>query len=159
MDILVVILLCLLGLILIMVEIFLIPGVTITALVGAAFSIGGIYYAFTRLGVGAGVLTLLISILAIGAAFIYLVKSKALDKTIGLKTNIDSSVASGEHLNIAVEDIGITISRLNPIGKVKVNGITFEAKSLNEFIDEDVEIVVLKVTPTQLIVKQNILND
>jgi len=155
MDILIVIILCLLGLILILVEIFLIPGVTITALVGAAFSIGGIYYAFTRIGVGAGLIALLISGFAIGAAFIYLVKSKALENTIGLKTNIDSSVASGDYLNISVGDKGTTISRLNPIGKVKVNGITMEAKSLDEFIDEDIEIVVLKVTPMQLIVKQN----
>jgi Membrane-bound serine protease (ClpP class) len=155
MDILIVIMLCLLGLILILVEIFLIPGITITALVGAIFSIGGVYYAFTHIGVGAGLIALLVSVLAIGAAFIYLVKSKALDKTIGLSTNIDSSVASGDHLNISVGDKGTTISRLNPIGKVKVNGITMEAKSLDEFIDEDVEIDVLKVTPMQLIVKQN----
>ena len=153
MDVLIVIILCLLGLILILVEIFLIPGITITAIAGTAFTIGGIYYAFSRLGAGAGFLTLIISIILIGVSFIYLVKSKTLDKTIGLKADIDSSVASDDHLSISVGDIGRTISRLNPIGKMKVNNITIEAKSLDEFIDEDVEVVVLKVTPTQLIVK------
>ena len=153
MDILIVIVLCLLGLILILVEIFLIPGVTITAVFGLAFTVGGVYYAFSRLGTEAGLISLLISAVTIGASFIYLVKSKTLDKTIGLKANIDSTVASNDYLNVAPGDEGKTISRLNPIGKVKVNGITFEAKSLDEFIDEEVEIVVLKVSPTQLIIK------
>lgn len=153
MDIIIVIILCLLGLFLILVEIFLIPGITITAVAGLAFTVGGIYYAFSRMGTGAGLLTLLVSLVCIGIAFIYLVKSKTLDKTIGLKTDIDSTVASDDYLKVSPGDNGITISRLNPIGKVKVNGITFEAKSQNEFIDEDSDIVVLKVTPMQLIVK------
>lgn len=153
MDILIVVILCLLGLVLILLEVFLIPGITITAIAGVAFTIGGIYYAFTRLGTGPGLLALFVSAVCIGASFIYLVKSKALDKTIGLKTDIDSSVASDDYLSIAVGDEGKTLSRLNPIGKVKVNGITIEAKSQDEFVDENVEIIVLKVTPMQLTVK------
>ena len=154
MDVLIVAILCFLGLVLILIEIFLIPGVTLMAIAGIAFIGGGVYYAFSHIGIGAGFLTLLISLLCIGAAFIYLVKSKTLDKTIGLKTNIDSSVASNDYQNISIGDTGMTISRLNPIGKVKVNGITIEAKSLDDFLDEEVEIEVLKVNPTQLIVKQ-----
>ena len=153
MEILIVIILCLLGLILVLVEIFLIPGITLLAVVGAGFMVGGVYYAFSYIGAGAGSLTLALSVLSVGAAFIYLVKSKTLDKTIALTTDIDSSVASDDYRKIATGDEGLTISRLNPIGKVKVGGIVFEAKSLDEFIDEDMEIVVLKVTPTQLTVK------
>jgi membrane-bound ClpP family serine protease len=152
MDIVIVIVLCLMGIVLILVEIFLIPGVTIAAVAGAAFSIGGIYYAFHSLGAIAGIITLVVMLAIIGIAFIYLVKSKALD-TIALKTNINSTVVSEEYLNIAVGDTGISISRLNPMGKVRINNITIEAKSLNGFIDENKEIEVLKITVNQLIVK------
>ena len=152
MDIFIVIILCLLGLILVLIEIFLIPGVTITAVVGGLFAAGGVYYAFENLGNTTGMITLIAVLITFGAAFVFLIKSRALDK-IALKTNIDSTVASKEQLNIVVGDEGITVSRLNPIGKVKVNAITMEGKSLGDFIDEGSEIVVIKVSPTQLIVK------
>jgi membrane-bound ClpP family serine protease len=151
MNILIVIILCLLGIILILVEIFLIPGITITAIAGGAFIVGGIFYAF-RLGTPVGVIALLLTALVFGIAFVYLIKSKVLE-TIALKTDIDSTVASTDSLNISAGDEGVAISRLNPVGKVKVNDIVMEGKSLGDFIDEDAEIVVIKVTPTQLIVK------
>jgi len=151
MDILIVIVLCLIGIILILVEIFLIPGLTITAIGGAAFSIGGIYYAFRNLGTTAGIITLLLVIAIIGAAFVYLIKSKALDR-IALKTNIKSTVADKESLDISVGDTGVSVSRLNPMGKVRVNNITMEAKTLGGFIDENTAIKVVKVSPSQLIV-------
>jgi membrane-bound ClpP family serine protease len=151
MDILIVIVLCVLGILLILVEIFLIPGLTITAFAGAAFSIGGIYYAFRSLGVTAGIITLLAVVAAIGFAFIYLVKSKALER-IALKTDIDSTVAAKELTGISEGDEGITVSRLNPIGKVRVNNITMEAKTISGFIDENTAIKVIKTSPTQLTV-------
>jgi membrane-bound ClpP family serine protease len=151
MNILIVIILCLLGIILILIEIFLIPGITITAVAGGAFLVGGIYYAF-HLGTPVGVIALLSTAFVFGIAFVYLIKSKALE-TIALKTNIDSTVASNDSLKISEGDEGVAVSRLNPIGKVKVNDIIMEGKSLGDFIDEDAEIVVIKVTPTQLIVK------
>ncbi|MDR0681354.1 MAG: hypothetical protein LBG15_05840 [Dysgonamonadaceae bacterium] len=152
MDLLIVIILCLLGIFLILVEIFLIPGITVTAVLGGLFTVGGIYYAFSHLGATAGFVTLILTLLIIGIAFVYLVKSKALD-TIALKTNINSTVASKEPLSISEGDKGISLSRLNPIGKVKVNNIVIEGKSIGDFIDENTEIEVVKVKPTQLIVK------
>jgi len=154
MDILIVIVLCIIGILLILAEIFLIPGLTITAIAGAAFSIGGIIYAFQYLGTTAGIITLISVALSIGIAFVYLVKSKALD-VIALKTDIDSTVAAKELTDIKEGDTGITISRLNPIGKVRVNNISMEAKTLSGFIDENTEITVIKVFPTQLIVTTN----
>jgi len=154
MDILIVIVLCIIGIVLILVEIFLIPGLTVMAIAGGAFSIGGIYYAFRNLGTTAGIVTLLLVVAMVGIAFIYLVKSKALDH-IALKTNIDSTVTDKELPDISVGDNGITISRLNPMGKVRINNITMEAKTMSGFIDENTTVTVVKVSPTQLIVRTN----
>jgi membrane-bound ClpP family serine protease len=137
---------------LILVEIFLIPGLTITAVAGGAFSIGGVYYAFSHLGTTGGVITLFALVAIIGVSFVYLVKSKALD-SIALKTDINSTVASTEFEGISVGDEGISLSRLNPMGKVRVNNITMEAKTLGDFVDENTVIEVIKVSPMQLIVK------
>jgi membrane-bound ClpP family serine protease len=152
MDILIVIVLCLTGIVLILLEIFLIPGITFAAVAGGLFYAGAIYYAYSHLGTLGGTIALISSILVFGVAFVWLIKSKALE-TIALKTDIKSTVATGDALKIREGDEGIAISRLNPVGKVRVNGITMEAKSLGEFIDEETEIVVVKVFATQLTVK------
>jgi membrane-bound ClpP family serine protease len=133
-------------------EIFLIPGITFAAVAGGLFYAGAIYYAYNYLGAFGGTITLTSSIFVFGITFIWLIKSKALE-TIALKTDIQSTVASGDSLKIKEGDEGIALSRLNPVGKVRVNGITMEAKSLGEFIDEETDVVVVKVFATQLTVK------
>lgn len=153
MEIVIVIVLGLVGLLLLLVEIFLIPGVTIAAIAGVASLIGSTWYAFAKIGPVAGVITLISLLLLLAIMFVYLVKSKALN-VIGLKTNIDSTVTSNnEALDIVPGDNGVTLSRLNPIGKVRVKDVIMEGKSLGELIEEDTDIEVLKVSPTQLIVK------
>jgi membrane-bound ClpP family serine protease len=106
------------------------------------------------MGSTGGIITLLSVAAIIGIAFVYLIKSKALDR-IALKSNINSTVAAKELPEISAGDTGISISRLNPMGKVRINDITMEAKTLGEFIDENTQIKVIKVSPTQLIVTIN----
>jgi membrane-bound ClpP family serine protease len=153
MDLLIVIVLCLIGVLLILAEIFLIPGLTITIVAGIAASVGGIYYAFSHLGVMAGIIALFLVLLVIGIACVFLVKSKTMDN-IALKTDIDSTITSGETLNIVVGDEGLALSRMNPIGKVQVNDHIMEGKSIDDYIDERTPIVVIAVGPNQLTVRK-----
>ncbi|GHT07384.1 hypothetical protein AGMMS49525_16500 [Bacteroidia bacterium] len=133
-------------------EVFLIPGTTLVGLAGIASCIGGVYYAFEYLGTGTGIFFLVLSVIIVIAAVIYFIRSKALD-SIELTTAIHSTVAGKDRLNIAVGDTGKTISRLNPMGKVHVNDITMEGKSVDDFINEGTEIEVVQVSPMQLVVK------
>jgi membrane-bound ClpP family serine protease len=153
MDIAVVVILCLVGVLLILAEIFLIPGITVAVVAGIGASIGGICYAFSCLGVVAGIVALFSVLLAIGIACIFLVKSKAMNN-IALTTDIDSTITTGNTLNVEVGDEGITLSRMNPIGKVKVRNTIMEGKSIDDYIEEKTPIVVTGVSPSQLIVKQ-----
>ncbi|MDR2520552.1 MAG: NfeD family protein [Bacteroidales bacterium OttesenSCG-928-I14] len=79
-------------------------------------------------------------------------RSKIFNK-IALNSKIDSTVIDENILNICEGDEGISVSRLNPVGKVEVNNMILEGKSLGRFIDEDTKVIVIKVTSTQLIVK------
>ena len=153
MDILIVVVLCLVGVLLILAEIFLIPGITLAALIGIAASIGGIVYAFSRLGIAAGFIALFIVLLIICIACAYLVKSKAMDR-IALKADVNSTITTGEELNIVAGDEGIALSRLNPIGKVQIKNVVMEGKSVGVFIDQQTPIVVISVSPNQLMVKK-----
>ena len=137
-----------------LIEIFLLPGISIAGIAGAIFLVGGIVYSYMFLGSTAGNITLAASAVALGVTFFGLLKSKSLER-ISLNTNIDDKVDNSYLQKIAVGDTGVTISRLNPIGKVLVNDVEAEGKSFDgEFIEEDTEIVVIKVETYNVLVKR-----
>lgn len=151
-DIIIVTIIILLGVTFLMAEIFLLPGLTVAGIAGFFFLVGGIGYAYMHMGIVAGNLTLLISVFLIMGAFLYFIKSKSLNR-ISLTTNIDSKVDTSDLKKIKTGDVGTTQSRLNPIGKVYINDLTVEAKSMSgEMIDEDIEVVVVKVDWSNIIV-------
>lgn len=153
-NLIIVTLVVLLGIIFLLAEIFLLPGITISGIAGFIFLVGGIAYAYMYIGTTAGNLTLIISALLIMGSFIYFIKSKSL-RRISLKTNIDSKVDNSDLKKINIGDEGITQSRLNPIGKVFINDLTVEAKSIDgQMIDEDTVVVVNKVDWSNILVSK-----
>ena len=153
-NLIIVTLVVLLGIIFLLAEIFLLPGITISGIAGFIFLVGGIAYAYMYIGTMAGNLTLIISALLIMGSFIYFIKSKSL-RRISLKTNIDSKVDNSDLKKINIGDEGITQSRLNPIGKVFINDLTVEAKSIDgQMIDEDTVVVVNKVDWSNILVSK-----
>lgn len=151
-DLIIVALVILLGIIFLLAEIFLLPGMTVSGIAGFIFLVGGIAYAYMYMGPVAGNLSLAISGLLLAGSFIYFIKSKSL-RRISLTTNIDSKVDTSDLLKINIGDVGVTQSRLNPIGKVLINNLIVEAKSINgEMIDEDTEVVVNKVEWSNILV-------
>ena len=153
-NLIIVTLVILLGIIFLLVEIFLLPGITVSGIAGFIFLVGGIAYAYMYMGTVAGNLSLVIAGLLLAGSFIYFIKSKSL-RRISLTTNIDSKVDTSDLAKINIGDEGITQSRLNPIGKVFINNLTVEAKSINgELIDEDTEVVVNKVEWSNILVSK-----
>ncbi len=155
MDIAIVITLLLVGVALLIIELFLIPGLSVAGIAGLLFMSGGVYYAYAQVSSTAGHLSLFGSVLLLGIAVWFFVKSKALDK-MSLKTEIDSKVDPLQGMNIQVGDLGIASSRLAPMGKIKIKNWTLEAKSLDDFIDQDTKVVVVEVNKTNVIVERYI---
>ena len=153
-NLIIVTLVVLLGIIFLLAEIFLLPGITISGIAGFIFLVGGIAYAYMYMGTAAGNITLIVSGLLIIGSFIYFIKSKSL-RRISLNTNIDSKVDNSDLKKINIGDEGITQSRLNPIGKVFINDLTVEAKSIDgQMIDEDTVVVVNKVDWSNILVSK-----
>ena len=153
-HLIVVISVIILGILFMLIEIFLLPGISIAGIAGAIFLIGGIIYSYMFLGSTAGNITLAASAVTLGLTFFGLLKSKSLER-ISLNTNIDDKVDNSYLSKIAVGDTGVAVSRLNPIGKVLFNDIEAEGKSYDgEFIEEDTEIVVTKVETYNVLVKR-----
>lgn len=152
MTILAIILLILLGLLLLLIEFAVIPGVTIAGIGGAALLITSVYIAFTGIGKIAGFITLAVVLIASPIMIYYFFKSRTGKKMI-LESEIEGKIENFNPENLKVGDIGKTIGRLAPMGKIKVNGEVVEAQSTGAFIDHQTEIRIIKIKSNQIIVE------
>lgn len=148
-----IIILILLGIILFVIEFLLVPGITVAGVGGLILTVLGVYKAFNDYGTttGAWVLigTLLVSILVIA----FSLRARTWRKLM-LKTNIEGSVdVDITEDQIKVGDKGATITRLAPMGKIIVNDIVREAKSIEGYIDEHTEIEIVSIEGTSITVK------
>lgn len=153
MDVIVVAVLLLIGIGLMLVEIFLLPGLSIAGIGGVLSLVGGVYYAYTFIGPDAGHFTLLATIVLMAIAIWIFLRSRALEK-MSLKTNVDGKNDPMQGMEIQVGDTGVAISRLAPMGKIRVSGSVVEAKAIDDFIDQGTEVVVIKVQSTNVLVER-----
>lgn len=152
-EIFIVAFLLVLGVVLLLVEIFLLPGITIAGIAGGLSLLGGVIYAFMHLGSGAGFISIGASVVIGAGAFVYLIKSNAMDR-IALNTDIEAKVDQTELKKLQPGDKGQALSRLNPIGNAAFDGVVVEAKSINgEFIEDGAHIEIVKVETYNVLVK------
>lgn len=150
-DIVIIVFLMVVAILLILAEVFLLPGITLAGVGGFIFAIGGVVFAYT-VGPWVGHLTLTISLVMFVATFAWLLRSRSFSK-VELKTDIDSKLISTRDLGIQPGDEGITLSRLAPIGKARIRDVTVEAKALDELIDENTPIIVIRIDSNNVIVR------
>ncbi len=153
MDVTIVVVLLLLGILFFLLELFLIPGISLAGIAGTVFMGGAIYYAYSVIGNGAGHITLASSLVLLAITIWIFVRSNALEK-MSLKTEIKGKNDPLENMVLNIGDKGITQSRLAPMGKVKVNGHIVEAKTNDDFIDPGVEVIILQVFNTNILVER-----
>jgi len=147
-----IILLILLGLLLLLIEFAVIPGVTIAGIGGFALLGLSVYIAFVEYGQSIGFLTLAFVLIASPLLIYHFFKSKSGKKMV-LESLIDGKVESVNQDKIHVGDQGKSIGRLAPSGKVKVNGAIVEAQSTGQFVDHNTEIKVIKILSNKIIVE------
>ncbi len=147
-----IIILTIVGLVLVLSEIFLIPGVGVAGILGALSLGGACYYVFYEFGLLAGsVFTASVLAVLIGL-IIYTIKTKAWKK-LALNTRIDSKVQSLDGENLTVGDTGKAVTRLAPIGTARFDGKAFEVKSLEGMIDAGTEVEVVMFEDNKIYVK------
>lgn len=152
MSVFAIILLILLGLILLLIEFAVIPGVTIAGIGGFLLLAASVYIAFSEYGTGVGFLTLTFVLIAAPAMVFYFFKSRAGKKMI-LESKIDGKVENIVEEKVKVGDIGKALGRLAPMGKAKIAGTVVEVQSTGSLIDQNTEIRVLKIQSNKIIVE------
>ncbi len=153
-EIIIILFLILLGVGLFMAEVFLLPGITVAGVAGAIMLMGSIAYAFYYVGETAGYVTIAANVVITIAAFIIIMKSNALNH-IALKTDIDATVDQTEILQLRNGQIGVTMSRLNPMGKAEFdNQYIVEVKSITgEYINEGENVEIVKIEKSSILVQ------
>ena len=154
MSITLIIILIILGIILFLIEFLLIPGVTVAGIGGAILMIGGVILGYHYHGMQVGNFILLGTVV-LSVFTLYLVLKSRTWQKIMLDSKIDDKVNQLDRGEFKVKagDTGIAITRLNPMGKVLIQGEYFEAKSLNKLIDQKTPIIVTKISGNKIIVK------
>lgn len=152
MTILIILFLIFLGIILLLLEFAVIPGVTIAGIGGAILLGASIYMAFDAYGLAAGFLTLAFVIFIVPFLFFRFFKGRTGKKMI-LQSEISGKVNEFGTDAVHVGDEGITIGRLAPMGKVRIKDQVYESKSQGGFVDQQVKVRVVEVLNTQIIVE------
>jgi membrane-bound ClpP family serine protease len=149
----VIIILIVLGILLFVIEFLLVPGVTIAGIGGLILTVFGVYKAFNDFGPAVGIWVLIGTILL--SVFVIAMSLRARTwSRLMLKTNVDGTVDKDLTKDQVKEgDRGTTLTRLAPMGKIMVNDLVREAKSVEGFIDEHKDIEIVSIEGTRISVK------
>ncbi|MDL2320163.1 NfeD family protein [Alistipes sp. OttesenSCG-928-B03] len=146
--------LILVGVLLLIAEVVLLPGVTVAGIAGFVAYGVAIYLGFANYGTGAGFIVigaiLLVSILAFAVS----IRARTWQR-LSLKNEIDSTSQPMAEDELKTGDRGVAITRLAPMGTVIINDKSYEAKSFGDrFLDQKTEVEVVGFENFNVVVKE-----
>lgn len=151
MDLLLIAALLFVGLILLVAEVYLFPGLSIAGICATVCFIVANIYAYIHLGGEACLLTFFITLITGGGVLLWVFRSKALERRV-LTKDINSTVADDRNYDVHTGDRGIAITRLALIGNAEINGQVMEVRSIGGFIDEQTPIIVERIADGVILV-------
>ena len=153
MGILFIIALVISALLLLLVELFVIPGSSLAAILSAICLTWAVAYAFINISALAGIITLIIALILGSCVLITCMRSKTLDK-VALTEEVSSTVDRSVAAQVQVGDKGYAVTRLALIGNAEINGHVVEVRSADGFLNEKTPVVVTCVTDNEIIVQK-----
>ncbi|MBM3252868.1 MAG: hypothetical protein FJZ16_01270 [Candidatus Omnitrophica bacterium] len=143
------------GFILLLIELFIIPGFGIVGISGLTFLGIASYIAYTRLSPLMGIL------ISIGSLIIIFISLKLFPKTAiwkKLKLNKVESKEEGfshsENLDYLIGKEGVAITPLRPSGSAKIEGKRFDVTTEGIFLENDTKIKVIKIEGNRIVVRE-----
>lgn len=153
MDIFVIIILVIAAVLLFMVELFIIPGISLASLAAVTCLVLANYLAYVNLGSTAFIITLIVSLAATLATAILFMRSKMLDR-VSLKETISSSVENLKKTSVKVGDEGVTTTRLALVGYANIYNQIVEVTSCEGFLNADTPVKVERITNGTIYVRK-----
>ena len=148
-----VIALLLLGLILVLAEIFLVPGVGVAGILGIFAMSGSSYYAFTGYGTVGCIIVTAINVVLLVILMIIAFRANTWKK-LSLNTNIDTRAVAPEAELVQVGQRGKAVTRLAPTGMVLFENAKVEARAVEGIVDPCSEVEVVFIEDNKIYVKK-----
>ena len=142
----------LLGLVLVFLEIFLIPGTTLFGIVGGVALLIGVLLVYSTYGSKWGNITALTTGVAVIISVVVGFKVIQSNK-LAMKAEITGKVNEIEKNLYNIGDKGIAVSELRPNGKGMFNGNKIDIYSNGEYIQRDTAVEIIKITNDKIFVK------
>ena len=146
-----------LGIVLLGVEIFLIPGFGVTGVLGIIGIVAGIFMSFGIHNIAVAVFVLFISLIIDIILIILIARFMTKSKEFKNKITLDSDT-SGYHSSISYDDLlgkeGIAETFFRPSGYIVIEGKKYDAVSEGEFIDKGSNLKVVLVEGNRIVVKK-----
>jgi len=145
------ILLLVAGFLLLMLDLFVLPGTHVIGIIGVTALVYGIVRIFSDFGSTAGWIAL-VSVLAVCTVLvIWVVKTKSWKKAV-LDDKLEAKVNVIDEQKVKVGDEGKAVSRLVPVGQATFAGEIFEVHSIDGFTDQKTPIKVVKIENNKIFV-------
>lgn len=152
MSLTVILLILLFGMLLFMLEVFIIPGTTVFGIIGILAIIGGVVASFMEYGPLVGSVVLAGSMVVCG--FLTWVGIQQIGKgPIAVTEKIDSRINLFDDHGLKAGDTGITLTDLRPEGKAVFGQVRVVVTAFSGFIDSDTEIEIFKIQDNKIFVQ------
>lgn len=135
--------LIIIGLLLMFAEILIIPGVGIAGILGVAAMAGSCVYAFLEIGQTAGVIVTAVNAVLLVVITIWVLRAKTWER-LALATNIESKAIVPE-AEVVPGTVGVTVTRLAPMGTARFGDLKLEVTAREGMIDPGVEVEVVEI--------------
>ncbi|MDA0378006.1 MAG: hypothetical protein O3C45_02490 [Bacteroidetes bacterium] len=129
--------LIILGVLLIIAEVYLIPGLNVVGIVGALLMLAAVVLAFIEAGMVGGMLTMLSAIGLTGGSLWWVWKSGAWDRFVlssSLRTDERLLAREGEARSRYLGKAGVALTPLRPTGVAEIEGERIEVVTEGDFI-------------------------
>lgn len=148
-----IIILIIVGILLLVAELVLLPGLSIAGICAFGAYLGAIYKAFTAYGTTGGIITIIIVVAVSITATILSLRAKTWQK-LSLKNQMEGTSQPLPNNELKEGDRGITVTRLAPSGNIMIGEKTYEAKSQGDvYVDPKKNIEVVGFENFTVIVK------
>jgi len=142
-----------LGIILLLVELMLIPGFGVTGILGIVSLVSGVVLAYMWRGAMVGHIMLGCTLAASALLLWYALQPKTW-KRLTLHENITAqAVETPQQKGLETGMQGVAVTRLAPMGTVRINGVETEATSHDNIIDPMQKVEIIKIDGAKIIVK------
>lgn len=141
--------LILVGIILILAELLIIPGVGVAGILGILSICGASWYSFAYLGPWTGTLVTLFNVAALSVLTYFALRARTWKK-LELNTVIEKNESV---IKVNVGDHGRTITRLAPMGSARIGEFKIEVTALEGMIDAGTEIEVAHIENNKVYVR------